>query len=224
MPMMLPTQTPVPRPTPTALPATTIDDTPSSVLAHEAFAFLETFTNVHSPRASATDQELVAARALMGHLEEMGYQTFLQDFTVDRLESEISVSSNTSAVPDNVGSLPITLSYAGVAGGLIADAGMALPQDIPAIGLDGKVALIERGTITFEEKVRRVTEAGAIAAVIFNNKAGLFRGTSLDSIDNPRVGDRPHDRSRAAWSDGTCRRGSHRRRLKRQYPVSKRGG
>ena len=177
MPMMLPTQAPAPRPTPTALPATPIDDTRPSVLADEAFTFLETFTNDHSPRASATDQELTAARALMGHLEEMGYRTSLQDFTFDRLESDASISSDTASVPDDVASLPITLSHAGAAVGLLADAVRALPDDIPDIDLDGKVALIERGTITFEEKVRRVTEAGAVAAVIFNNQEGLFRGT-----------------------------------------------
>ena len=177
MPMMLPTQTPAPRPTPTALPATPIDDTRPSALADEAFAFLETFTNDHSPRASATDQELAAARALMGHLEEMGYRTSLQDFTVDRLESEVSISSDTATVPDDVASLPITLSHAGAAVGLLADAVKALPDDIPDIDLDSKVALIERGTITFEEKVRRVTEAGAVTAVVFNNQEGLFRGT-----------------------------------------------
>ncbi|HBJ32396.1 MAG TPA: hypothetical protein DDY93_13630, partial [Dehalococcoidia bacterium] len=45
----------------------------------------------------------------------------------------------------------------------------------PAEGLAGKVALIERGTILFEEKVNRVTDAGAVAAIIFNNGAGIFR-------------------------------------------------
>ena len=107
----------------------------------------------------------------------MGYRTSLQDFTVDRLESEVSISSDTATVPDDVASLPITLSHAGAAVGLLADAVKALPDDIPDIDLDGKVALIERGTITFEEKVRHVTEAGAVAAVIFNNQEGLFRGT-----------------------------------------------
>ena len=39
-----------------------------------------------------------------------------------------------------------------------------------------KIALIRRGDITFEAKVSRVTEAGALAAVVYNNRPGGFGG------------------------------------------------
>ena len=209
---MTPTQTPLPPttttlPTPTTVPATATtlptststavstplpevaaDDTPPSALADEAFAFLEALTEDHSPRASATDQELAAAHSLVEHLEEMGYRTYLQDFTVDTAESsEVIFSSDTATAPDSVESSPMEKSSVGVATGLLADAGMAFAEDIPADGLDGKVALIERGTITFEEKVQRVAEAGAIAAIIFNKESGLFRGTFYNPSTIPAL-------------------------------------
>ena len=49
------------------------------------------------------------------------------------------------------------------------------------------VALIERGTITFEEKVARVAEAGAVAAIVYNNDSGLFGGTLMNQSPIPVV-------------------------------------
>ena len=43
--------------------------------------------------------------------------------------------------------------------------------------MDGRIALIERGEITFGSKVSRVHNAGATAAIIYNNEQGNFRGT-----------------------------------------------
>jgi serine protease len=41
----------------------------------------------------------------------------------------------------------------------------------------GKVVLCERGSITFNEKVRNVQNGGGVAAVIYNNAPGNFYGT-----------------------------------------------
>jgi aminopeptidase YwaD len=51
----------------------------------------------------------------------------------------------------------------------------------------GRVALIERGTITFESKVSRVAEAGAVAAIVFNNRDELFRGSLSTESAIPAV-------------------------------------
>jgi serine protease len=45
--------------------------------------------------------------------------------------------------------------------------------------VQGKIALIERGEITFREKVQNAKNAGAAAAVVYNNVPGPFRGTLI---------------------------------------------
>ena len=65
--------------------------------------------------------------------------------------------------------------------------GRAFEEDIPADGLEGMVALIERGDITFEEKVKRVAEAGAVGAIVFNNERGLFFGRFANQPSIPAV-------------------------------------
>jgi len=59
----------------------------------------------------------------------------------------------------------------------LAFAGRATDQEVASLDLTGKIALIERGDITFAEKVENVASKGALAAVIFNNAAGNFVGT-----------------------------------------------
>jgi aminopeptidase YwaD len=65
--------------------------------------------------------------------------------------------------------------------------GLAYSDDIPDEGLGGKIALIQRGTIPFEEKVTRVADAGAIAAIIYNGTDGMFRGALATLSTIPAV-------------------------------------
>lgn len=53
--------------------------------------------------------------------------------------------------------------------------GLGSPGD--CAGASGQVCLIERGAITFADKVAECNNAGGTAAVIYNNSAALFSGT-----------------------------------------------
>ena len=46
----------------------------------------------------------------------------------------------------------------------------------PAGGVSGKVALIDRGTCTFDAKYQRAIDAGAVGVIIANNVSGMFAG------------------------------------------------
>ena len=195
-PTPLPTATPAPVPTATAAPAAvpTVAPAPSVVaesrreeFADAAFAFLETLTYEYSPRESATEEELAAAVFLQEKLEELGYETRLQDFPVVDLISTAQVTSGGFGEDGVVESRYIASSLEGAARGTLEYAGLAFEDDIPPDGLEGKVALIERGIITFEEKVRRVSDAGAKAAIIYNNAPGNFNGRLLNPSTIPAV-------------------------------------
>jgi subtilisin family serine protease len=56
--------------------------------------------------------------------------------------------------------------------GKIVDCKLGKPGDFPA-EVQGNIALIKRGEITFNEKVRAAKAAGAAAVVIYNNPGGL---------------------------------------------------
>ena len=72
-----------------------------------------------------------------------------------------------------------SLVYAGLTSGIAApvyDCGLGYPEDFPA-AVRGNIALIQRGTLFFSDKVANAMAAGARAAVIFNNVSGNFTGT-----------------------------------------------
>ena len=180
-----PTPPPTLLPTATAIPAPTVTPVPSA-LADETFEFVEQLTLEHSPRESATDAELAAAQFLKSRFEELGYETHLQEFTVGPLpKSELIVTSGSSK--EEIWSHPMGMSHEGDASGVLRFVGKAFEEDIPAEGLKGVIALIERGEITFEEKVQRVAEAGAVGAVVFNNRPGRFYGDLRNPSTIPAV-------------------------------------
>jgi serine protease len=69
------------------------------------------------------------------------------------------------------------LSPTGSATGAVVSIGLGTAADVAGLDLSGKIALIERGSITFAEKVANAASAGASAAVIFNNAPGPIGGT-----------------------------------------------
>lgn len=126
-------------------------------------------------RPAGSEASRRAAEYLAAQLQTLGYRVETQPFTfrdyVDR-GSELRV----------VGGRPVSAntlrdSPAGSVRGLLAAAGLGRPEDVAAADLRGKIALVQRGTITFREKVRNAAAAGAVGVVIYNNQPGNFRGT-----------------------------------------------
>lgn len=65
--------------------------------------------------------------------------------------------------------------------GPVQFAGRGAPADVAAVDLKGKVALMERGDLTFSAKVQNAAAAGALGALIYNNVPGGFAAT----LDGP---------------------------------------
>jgi subtilisin family serine protease len=73
------------------------------------------------------------------------------------------------------------LTFAGTTTGITAivySCGLGNPSDFPA-SVNGNIALIQRGTLTFSNKVANAMAAGARAAIIYNNVSGNFTGTLI---------------------------------------------
>ena len=64
--------------------------------------------------------------------------------------------------------------------------GFGEPSDFEGLDVSGRVALISRGSITFQEKVLNAAAAGAIGAIIYNNQAGVI-SMAIDDYPIPAV-------------------------------------
>ncbi len=110
-----------------------------------------------------------------------------------------TVPPGAGAGPDSMGLLFITsasnlerdanpLQYSGTtaSAGLEAaavNAGLGSTSDFASIDCTGKIAVIQRGDITFALKVTNAKDDGCVGAVIYNNVSGNFNGTLGDPGD-----------------------------------------
>lgn len=178
---------------PTAAPSSTATPPLASVppaassLTEQAFSYVTALSETLGPRESATDQEREAAQYLVSQFEGFGYSVMLQPFTVQRLSRDKSGLALVQPGPDKLEVVPLEGSAAAEVSGVLIPVGLARSQDLPESGLEGKIALAERGIITFEEKVNRVKDAGAAGIVIYNNRPGNFQGTLLSQGTIPAV-------------------------------------
>ncbi len=178
-----PVQEPARAATPTLAPPTATP-TPAKfsvadreALAESAFGYLTELSEDVGPRASATEDELKAAEFLMGQFTELGYSPELQEFETESLTAGVAVIVPERSVDEGIRARPMSGSIAGTASGRLEFIGLGKADDLPSKGLEGYVALVERGEITFRSKVEQVAGVGAVAAVIFNDRPGLFQGT-----------------------------------------------
>lgn len=126
----------------------------------------------------------------------MGYETEFQEFdtrapyAADGYESVVSVGPDAPPGLEAIESHPMVYSPEGEATAELIFVGYGRAEDIGDRQLEGKVALIERGRITFQEKVKRAETEGAVAAIIFNSEDALLRGrlAPVDLTHIPSVG------------------------------------
>ncbi len=157
----------------------------SARLSDAGLAYLTAFTERFSPRESGTDEERAAAEFLAAEMRRLGYDVVEQPLTAALINWDIEPVSIVAPEPRALRSRPLGMSGAGDVVAPLAYAGKALESDIPADGLAGRIALIERGSITFEEKATRAADAGALGAIIYNNADGEFGGTLMRQASIP---------------------------------------
>ena len=145
-------------------------------LSEKAMPLLTQFVADYSPRQSGTAGELAAAEFIRSYMEDLGYETKLQPVEVEHIPWDVPFLTLAGEGRPDFFSIPLSNTGYGDVTASVVHVGRAFEEDIPDEGLHGVVALVERGEITFEEKVNRVADAGAIAAVIYNNERENFRG------------------------------------------------
>lgn len=159
-------------------------------LSDKGLAYLTEFIDEYSPRPSGSEEELRTAEFLRDEMEGLGYQAELQDFTVERFSRELPVftlSDSDASFEEEIRALPMSNSGLGDVSAALVFVQKAFEEDLVDIDLTGAVAVIERGDITFQEKVGRVAEAGAVGAIVYNNAPGGFAGALRDTSPIPAV-------------------------------------
>ena len=162
---------------PTATPAPTA--TPQPYGWPPVYTYLVDYLARHSPREFGTEDEAAAGDYLAQQMRDLGYEVSFQEFDFVHDESatlDVNGEALEVAMMDN--------SAPGDGSGPLVYVGLGREQDIPAGELEGAVALIKRGELTFQEKGANAAAAGAVAAVVFNSEPDLFGGY-VQELDIP---------------------------------------
>lgn len=182
--------------------------TVNGILAHER-VFQRIANQNGGTRASGTPGYDASAAYVRGRLQQAGYQVTSQPFTFPFFrELAPPTLSQVSPTPATYETSTLTFSGSGsVTGRLVPTNDVQVPPGAapnssssgceagdftPASGTEPQVALIQRGTCTFEVKAANAQAAGYDAVVIFNegqqDRTELLLGTLGRAFDLPVVG------------------------------------
>jgi aminopeptidase YwaD len=167
------TASPTTSATPTASPTASPTPTGSQDFdQNEAMGILQKLSVDIGIRAGGTDGERQAADYLRDELTSWGYDAGEQPFPIQVYKPISTTLEETAPEAKTLAPLPLINAATGQAEGEIAVvSGIGEAGDFPA-SVGGRIVLIERGTITFTEKVQNAEAAGAIGVIVYNNAPG----------------------------------------------------
>ncbi|MBI5284356.1 MAG: M28 family peptidase [Chloroflexi bacterium] len=175
---IVPTATAVPSPTPDPIGPATID-------GQRAYEHVRKLAVEIGSRAAGTPGEIAARDYIRTTLERYGYDVTLQDFAFDASSYlPARVDAGGTAIP----AYAFAGSGAGAARGRLVNAGIGRPEDFPAGGIGGGIALMQRAELSFTDKVANAIAAGASGAIIYNNEAGSMLGDLSAPVAVPVTG------------------------------------
>jgi aminopeptidase YwaD len=181
----------LPTPVPTELPATPAPT--GQPPAEGAFSGQRAVEDVRwlaetiGSRPAGSPAEQQAAEGLAERLRPLGYEVTLQPFPVSRFEDRGSRLGITERPELQLPVATLLNAASGSVSGPLVEAGLGRPEDLRGLALRGAIALVERGEITFGEKVANLAAAGALGAVIYNREPGGFRGAIPEPAAIPAV-------------------------------------
>jgi aminopeptidase YwaD len=126
-------------------------------------------------RPAGSDAETRAAEYIRGELARYGYATTIQEFDFEQFVDIGTQVDVLSGRPETFQGRALGGSANGTAEADIVRAGIGRLEDFPA-GTTGKIALVERGELSFGMKVNNAAAAGAAGVIVFNSESGLFVG------------------------------------------------
>jgi len=142
----------------------------------------ELATNIGS-RPAGSDNELKAADYIEGYFRRLGLQTARPEVSFASFEdkgSSLNYQAGTNKI--ELSGDAVNLSGSGNLTAPLNYIGLGLPGQIMSSGLRGKLALIQRGQLTFAEKVDNAVAAGAVGIIIYNDREGRLNTGTLGKL------------------------------------------
>ncbi|MGE6377598.1 M28 family peptidase [Peribacillus muralis] len=130
-----------------------------------------------TPRVAGTESEYKAVQFIKKQFKSYGYKANIEEFNflsyTDPNRVELSIDGFDAEIKPN----HLTYSVNGNPSGEVVYAGLGTKEELEEASVTGKIALIQRGSFTFAEKVLNAAEKGAAGVILYNNADGELNGT-----------------------------------------------
>ncbi|MBW9234549.1 hypothetical protein JQK62_20270, partial [Leptospira santarosai] len=130
-----------------------------------------------TPRVAGTQQEDAAVAFIKKQFESYGYKAKVQPFTFNDYTAPHIIGLEVERFSVKLNPQALEYSVSGKVTGEVIDAGLGQKEDLEQMDLTGKIALVQRGVISFKEKMLNVAAKGAIGVIFFNNEPGNIMGS-----------------------------------------------
>ncbi|KRF62070.1 aminopeptidase [Bacillus sp. Soil768D1] len=130
-----------------------------------------------TPRVAGTESEYKAVQFIKKQFKSYGYKADIEEFSFLSYTDPNLVELSVDGFDGEIQSNHLTYSVNGDLSGEMVYAGLGTKEELEKAGVTGKIALIQRGSLTFAEKVLNAAEKGAAGVILFNNADGELNGT-----------------------------------------------
>lgn len=137
-----------------------------------------------TPRVAGTEQEEAAVKFIRKQFESYGYKTEIQTFTFNDYTAPHTIKLVLNSFKQTLNPVAFEYSIDGNVSGEVISAGLGKVNELKLLDLTGKIALLQRGDISFVDKVQNVTAKGAIGVIIYNNASeniSVSLGSAIES-------------------------------------------
>ena len=142
-----------------------------------------------TPRVAGTKQEDAAVKYINKQFEAFGYKTEIQTFTYNDYTIPHTIELAMDGFSQTLKPLAFEYSVNGNVSSEVVPAGLGKVNEMKNLDLDGKIALLQRGEISFVEKISNVSAKGAVGVIIYNNTVDKILGSlgAENKADVPAV-------------------------------------
>ncbi|WP_053591827.1 M28 family peptidase [Bacillus sp. FJAT-22090] len=134
-----------------------------------------------TPRVAGTAQENEAVAYIKKQFESYGYESEVQSFHFNSYTPPQTLALSVKGYSQRLQPIAFEYSVNGDISGEIVAAGLGKMEDLNKLNLKGKIALIQRGEITFADKISNATAKGAIGVIIYNQESDTINASLGDA-------------------------------------------
>lgn len=157
----------------------------NSIDGSRAFNHIRYLADTIGPRIVGTNEEYQAAQYIKKQFDKLGYDSEIQEFSYASGKGTSSLKLGQEVI--NSSAFTGSKATDGEISSEIVYCNLGSEEDFAKVDVKGKIAFVERGTVSFVDKVTNAANSGAVALVMYNNTSGISTG-SVGDVSVPAVG------------------------------------